>query len=150
MSAIELMDPKMDQCFGIDVCTKREDLLEITLDSPLTDVDTSRILSILINMEASYLDGKFSLHVRLLLISFLTILYFPIMKERAFPKVFSSANCSGQVLGKPLKIPIHVCYRDHCWFIVRCCTDPCITVIRGPLMLMSTRMMIFHQEQALV
>ena len=60
MSAIELMEPKMDQCCGIDVCTKMEKLLEISLDKPLTARDAITVLAILINLEAAYLDGIFS------------------------------------------------------------------------------------------
>ena len=59
MSAIELMDPKMDQCYGIDVCTRREELLHVSLDRPLTEVDVIYILSMLLNLEAIYLDGTF-------------------------------------------------------------------------------------------
>lgn len=62
MSAIELMDPKMDQCNGIDVCTRWEDLLRVSLDRPMNEVDVIGVISILLNLEAVYLDGTSHLY----------------------------------------------------------------------------------------
>lgn len=57
MNAIELMDPKMDQCYGIQGSMKIEDLLSPTLSTQLNDEVLAKLLKTLVVQETAFLDG---------------------------------------------------------------------------------------------
>jgi Mak10 subunit, NatC N(alpha)-terminal acetyltransferase len=57
MSAVELLDPKMDQCCGVTGRIDTQSLLSIEPLAPLTTEGAAKIMSILINYEVAYLDG---------------------------------------------------------------------------------------------
>lgn len=57
MSAVELMDPKMDQCYGVTCSIRIEDLLRATFPSDFTLNTTLQILQSLLVHETSFLDG---------------------------------------------------------------------------------------------
>ena len=58
MNAVELMDPKMDQCCGFDMSKKDDDLLNPkTLPDTININHVMKIIKKLISYEAAYLDG---------------------------------------------------------------------------------------------
>ena len=57
MSAVELMDPKMDQCYGVTCSIRIEDLLRAKFPEPFTLSTILKILQSLIVHETSFLDG---------------------------------------------------------------------------------------------
>jgi len=57
MSAVELMDAKMDQCFQLQGSMRAEDLLNPELPAEVTLDTVCKILHILISYEAAFYDG---------------------------------------------------------------------------------------------
>ena len=57
MSAVELMDPKMDQCYGVTCSIRIEDLLRAEFPEPFTLTTVLKILQSMIVHETSFLDG---------------------------------------------------------------------------------------------
>ena len=57
MSAVELMDPKMDQCFQLRGSVRVEDLLNPTLPSEITPDIVWKIMKILVSYEVAFYDG---------------------------------------------------------------------------------------------
>ena len=58
MSAIELLDPKMDQCCGVTGSISRNSLLTIHKETPWSMLEVSKTLSALIVYEVAYLEGS--------------------------------------------------------------------------------------------
>ena len=57
MSAVELMDPKMDQCYGVTCSIQMETLLRATFPATFTLGTARKILQSLFVHETSFLDG---------------------------------------------------------------------------------------------
>ena len=57
MSAVELLDPKMDQCYGVTCSIRIEDLLRVTFPADFTLSTALQILQSLLVHETSFLDG---------------------------------------------------------------------------------------------
>jgi hypothetical protein len=57
MSAVELMDPKMDQCYNIKSSIKTEDLLKVTFPTEFKESAAVKIMKSLIVQETAFLDG---------------------------------------------------------------------------------------------
>mmetsp|Transcript_18974 Transcript_18974/g.18300 ORF Transcript_18974/g.18300 Transcript_18974/m.18300 type:complete len:808 (+) Transcript_18974:130-2553(+) len=61
MSAVELMDPKMDQCYNIKSSIKTEDLLKVNFPNEFKESAAVKIMKALIVQETAFLDGASSL-----------------------------------------------------------------------------------------
>lgn len=57
MSAVELMDPKMDQCFGISCSVKVDDLLQVKIPEDNLPTLALQLFQSLIIYEVAFLDG---------------------------------------------------------------------------------------------
>lgn len=58
MSAVELMDPKMDQCYQMTLSSvDTDDLMKITVPEMLTISMAVKILKILVVYESAFIDG---------------------------------------------------------------------------------------------
>jgi hypothetical protein len=57
MSAVELMDPKMDQCFNVKCSIKTEDLLNAKFPDTFTESTAIKIIQALIVQETAFVDG---------------------------------------------------------------------------------------------
>lgn len=57
MSAIELMDPKMDHCCGLTGEVDMQTLLRIQYEGPLTPDHACKLIAVLINFEVAYYEG---------------------------------------------------------------------------------------------